>query len=59
MSVHDLHVVVLDVLSLMFLFLVLAVGGMMLDIVGTWIVPCVVAGVYMLPFWLPSVAAEE
>ena len=59
MSVHDLHVVVLVVLSSMLLFLVLAVGVMILDIVGTWIVLCVVAGVYMLPFWLPSVAAEE
>ena len=59
MSVHDLYVVVLVVLSSIFLPLVLTVDVMILDTVVTWIVQCVVAGVYMLPFWLPSVAAEE
>ena len=59
MSVHDLHVVVLVVLSSIFLPLVLAVDVMILDTVAAWIVLCVVAGVYMLPFWSPSVAAQE
>ena len=51
--------VVLVVLSSMFLPLVLVVDIMILDIVAAWIVLCVVAGVYMLPFWSPSVAAQE
>ena len=59
MSVHDLYVVVLVVLSSIFLPLVLAVDVMILDTVVAWIVLCVVAGVYMLPFWSPSVAAQE
>ena len=59
MSVHDLHVVVLVVLSSMFLPLVLVVDIMILDIVAAWIVLCVVAIVYMLLFRSPSLAAQE